>query len=144
MESIVSLLFNKKEINIQLSIHNDFKKPAEETDLSEIFPVLSAIRTCLKKINKWCKPQSVNRTIPLILHNSYVQYEAKGVVLIISPWNYPFLLAIGPLVSAIAAGNSVIIKPSEISTYTSMTFELSKLRTIIIDRFYMTQTRVIF
>lgn len=115
------IFINKKDI--QTAIYNDFNKPSEETDLTEIYPVLSEIKYVRKNLNSWMKRQKVKKTLTLFTHSARIKYEAKGVVLIISPWNYPFLLTIGPLISAIAAGNTIILKPSEISVNTGELIE---------------------
>ncbi|MBK7104390.1 MAG: aldehyde dehydrogenase family protein [Ignavibacteriae bacterium] len=108
---------------IKTALHNDFKKNFDETDLTEIYPVLSELKHAKRNLKKWMNPKSVRRTLTLLTHKVFIKYEAKGNVLIISPWNYPFLLTIGPLISAIAAGNSVIIKPSEFSENTGKLIE---------------------
>ncbi len=101
------------------AIYKDFKKAPTETKLSEVFPVTAEIRHTIRKLKHWTKPHRVMS--PLVFFNSTnkILYKSKGQVLIISPWNYPFLLAIGPLISAIAAGNCAIIKPSELAPNTS-------------------------
>lgn len=66
------------------------------------------------------RPHPVRRIITLLSTKSWIQYEPRGVVLIIAPWNYPFELNVAPLISAIAAGNCVIIKPSELAKHTSI------------------------
>lgn len=105
--------------DIQQAIYADFRKPALEVDLTEIFPVAGEIRFARKHLWTWM--QGKQRPTPLSLWgaSSRIHYEPKGVVLIISPWNYPFNLTFGPLVSAIAAGNCVMIKPSEHTPHTS-------------------------
>lgn len=109
--------------NIKTAIHSDFKKSFEETEMTEIFPVLSELRHSKRNLSKWMKPRNVKRTFTLLTHKAYIKYEAKGNTLIISPWNYPFLLSIGPLISSISAGNTAIIKPSEFSKRTSELIE---------------------
>jgi len=104
---------------IQQAIHNDFKKPAAEVDTTEIFPVLDEIKSALDNLGRWSKPKKVDAPLTMIGTRSVIVYEPKGLCLIISPWNYPFNLSVGPLVSALAAGNNVILKPSEITPYTS-------------------------
>ncbi|MEM7297655.1 MAG: aldehyde dehydrogenase family protein [Bacteroidota bacterium] len=111
------ILSHRKEI--QDAVFKDLQKPAQETDLTEIFVVSSEIREARRKLKSWMAPKLVATSMTYLGTSAKVHYEPKGACLIISPWNYPFQLAIGPLVSAIAAGNSVIIKPSEISEYTS-------------------------
>ena len=94
---------------------DDFRKPAAEVDLSEIFAVTSEAKHAMRHVKKWMKPKKVMPSMAMATTRSFVQYEAKGVVLIISPWNYGFNLCVGPLISAIAAGNCVCIKPSEMT-----------------------------
>lgn len=118
LNKIYKWIFNNRE-KIKEAIYADFNKPYSETDLTEIYPVLSEIKHAQRSISKWMKIKKVKRTFTLFTYSAYTKFEAKGIVLIISPWNYPFLLAIGPLISAIAAGNTVILKPSEISFNTT-------------------------
>lgn len=104
---------------IHEAVYKDFKKSSPEADLGEIFGVLASITHIVGHLRKWMKPKRVPTPLNMIGTRSWVQYEAKGVALIISPWNYPFQLAIDPLLYAIAAGNTAIIKPSEITPHTS-------------------------
>ncbi len=101
----------------------DFKKPPEELDLTEIWPVLTEIKHAVRHLRRWMAPQSVQRTLPTLFAKSWVQYEPKGIALIISPWNYSFSLATGPLIYAIAAGNCAILKPSEFTPNMSRLLE---------------------
>jgi aldehyde dehydrogenase (NAD+) len=112
---------HKKEI--QDSLFQDFKKPPLETDLSEIFPVISEIKHAIKNLRKWRKPMKISSTWTMLGTKGFVVKEPLGCTLIISPWNYPFNLAIGPLVSAIAAGCPAILKPSELTPHTSELIE---------------------
>lgn len=98
---------------IQQALYADFRKPAEETDLTEIWTSQVEIRHTLKHLRKWMRPRKVGRPLSMVGTRSWVQYEPKGVCLIIAPWNYPFYLAIDPLASALAAGNCCVVKPSE-------------------------------
>lgn len=104
---------------IQEAIYADFRKPKLEVESQEIFVILTEIRYAVRSLKRWMKPTPVRRTLPLILTRSWIEHVPRGVVLIFSPWNFPFLLSIGPLISAIAAGNCVMLKPSEISIHTS-------------------------
>ncbi|GAB3275728.1 aldehyde dehydrogenase family protein [Larkinella harenae] len=97
----------------------DFRKPDVETELTETFATNNELNTAIANLKQWMKPHSVAAPLTMLGTSSFIRYEPKGVSLIISPWNYPFYLAIKPLVSAIAAGNTAIIKPSEISPATS-------------------------
>ncbi|NNC46319.1 MAG: aldehyde dehydrogenase family protein, partial [Winogradskyella sp.] len=77
------------------------------------------IKYVKRHLRSWMKLQRVETPITLLGSSSYIKYEPKGVCLIISPWNFPFNLTFGPLISAIAAGNTAIIKPSEMTPHSS-------------------------
>ncbi|MDB5967789.1 MAG: aldehyde dehydrogenase family protein [Hydrocarboniphaga sp.] len=97
----------------------DFKKPAAEVDLTEILPIVAEANDALRHLRRWTKPQRVFPTMMMFGTQAWVQHEARGRCLIISPWNYPANLTLGPLVSALAAGNTVILKPSEMTPHTT-------------------------
>lgn len=97
----------------------DFHKSKQEVDLSEIFVVTSEIKHALHHLSQWMSNQKVGTPMAMMGSTSYIKYEPKGVCLIISPWNFPINLTFGPLISAVAAGNTVIIKPSELTPHTS-------------------------
>ena len=98
---------------IRDALHADFRKAPEEVDLTEVKAVSDEAHFAEKNLDDWMAPDRAS-TPPLLMGTtSEVRYEPKGVSLIISPWNYPFNLTLGPLIAAIAAGNSVVIKPSE-------------------------------
>lgn len=103
----------RTEINETLK--KDLGKPTIESELSEVYQIISDIKFVKKHLRSWMRKQHVTTPISLLGSSSYFIYEPKGVCLIISPWNFPFNLTFGPLISAIAAGNTVIIKPSEIT-----------------------------
>ncbi|MDO7885971.1 aldehyde dehydrogenase family protein [Hymenobacter cheonanensis] len=111
------LLANR--LAIQQALYQDFKKPPEETDLTEIWPSLTELRHTGRQLKKWLAPRAVGTPLALVGARGWVQPEPKGVVLIIAPWNYPFYLALDPLASAIAAGNAVVVKPAEQTPATS-------------------------
>ncbi|TXE08672.1 aldehyde dehydrogenase family protein [Gelidibacter salicanalis] len=115
---------------IREAMYADFKKPYLETDLTEIYPVLTEIRFAKSNLKSWMKKQKVDTPLSLLGASSYIVYEPKGVCLLISPWNFPINLTFGPLVSAIAAGNTIIIKPSE------MTPNASKVMAEIVSALY--------
>jgi len=104
---------------IQQAVYDDFRKPASEVDTTEIFPALDEIKSALDNLDRWTKPKMVDAPITMVGTQAWVMVEPKGVCLIIAPWNYPFNLAVGPMVSALAAGNNVILKPSEHTPHTS-------------------------
>ena len=99
--------------------YNDFKKPESEVDLAEIFPVVNEATHAIKQLKTWMKPVKVMPTKATFGTRSHVRYEPMGVNLIIAPWNYPLNLTLSPLVSAIAAGNTAILKPSEMTPHCS-------------------------
>jgi aldehyde dehydrogenase (NAD+) len=101
------------------ALYADYEKPPSEVDLSEIYPAVSEARHAIRHLRRWMRPRRVTTPLALLGSRSRIVHEAKGVVLIISPWNFPVNLTLGPLVSAIAAGNCVMIKPSELTPHTS-------------------------
>ena len=105
----------KYKPEIRAALHKDFRKHPSEVDLTEIYPVTGEIKHTLHHLRSWMRPQYVDTPMALLGSSSYVLNEPKGVVLIISPWNFPINLTFGPLVSAIAAGNCVVLKPSEMT-----------------------------
>lgn len=106
-------------VRLQEAIYADFKKPAGEVDGTEIFHVLAEIKLALGELEQWAASQKVDAPLTFLGTRSFVKAEPRGVCLIIAPWNYPFSLSVGPLVSALAAGNTVVIKPSEATPHTS-------------------------
>lgn len=113
---------NTKEDLFQ-ALYEDYRKPKAEADLTEVVPTISEINFMIKHLPKYMRPKNVESPISMVGAKSELRYEPKGTSLIISPWNYPFDLAIVPLIGAIAAGNTAIIKPSE---YTQKTSEYLK------------------
>ena len=101
------------------ALYADFKKPSSEVIIAELLGVKKEINHMIKHVKSWMKPQKVGTPLMLVGTQGYIQLEPKGMCLIIAPWNYPFNLAINPLVHAIAAGNAVMLKPSELSEHTS-------------------------
>jgi len=97
----------------------DFKKPSSEVVIGELLGVKREIAHIISHLKSWMQPRKVGTPLLLLGTKGYIMSEAKGLCLIIAPWNYPFNLAINPLVHAIAAGNAVILKPSELSPNTS-------------------------
>ncbi|HZB15124.1 MAG TPA: aldehyde dehydrogenase family protein [Chryseolinea sp.] len=101
------------------AMHADFKKHPVEVDGIEIFHVLSEIKNAISNLEVWASAKKVDAPITMLGTKSFIQHEPRGVCLILSPWNYPFSLCVGPLVSALAAGNAVILKPSEFTPHVS-------------------------
>ena len=99
--------------------HSDFGKPPGEVDLAEILPVCVEANDAIRNLKKWMKPRRVRPTLLTLGTRSHVQVQPKGRCLIIGPFNYPVNLTLGPLVSAVAAGNTAIVKPSELTPHLS-------------------------
>lgn len=118
LRHLLDLVTRKKQA-IRDAVHADFKKPAAEVDLSEVFVVTSEIKHAIRHLKSWMKPRRVSRTLAMLPTRSWVRFVPRGRVLIISPWNFPVNLTFGPLVSAISAGNVAVVKPSEYSAHTS-------------------------
>lgn len=117
LKALKSAIKNNEQ-NIFRALKKDLNKSEFETYSTEIGIVYDEINLAIKKINKWLRPKRVKTPITNFLSSSYIYKEPYGVVLIISPWNYPFQLLMAPLVGAIEAGNCAILKPSEIATET--------------------------
>ena len=120
-QTLVKLLISvqKHEEEIIKALYDDFKKPAFEAVVSETAYIVSELNHTIKNINKWAKP---NMVLPSLLNfpsTDYIYKEPYGKVLIIAPWNYPYQLALCPLIAAVAAGNQVVVKPSELTPNTS-------------------------
>ncbi len=103
----------------QAALAADFRKAPEEVDLTELYPVISELKDALRHLSHWMKPRRVPTPIGLFGSVGTIVHEPRGVVLIIAPWNYPIYLTLGPLVSALAAGNCAVIKPSEFTPHTN-------------------------
>ncbi|MBY0121440.1 aldehyde dehydrogenase [Bacillus sp. S/N-304-OC-R1] len=107
------------ERDLMIALKADLNKSEFDAYTTEIGVMLEETKNALKHLRKWAKPEKVKTPITHIGSTSYIYSEPYGVALIISPWNYPFQLAIAPLIGAIAAGNCAIIKPSELTPVTS-------------------------
>jgi len=95
----------------------DLRKPPLEVDLTELLPVVDEARHAIAHLARWMRPRRVAATLTTLGTTARVLYQPRGRCLIIGPWNYPVNTLLGPLVSAIAAGNTVILKPSEFTPH---------------------------
>ena len=109
----------KYEHELHEALYLDLKKSKEEVWVTEIGFFLTELKATLNNIDKWMKPERVKTNLLNLPSSSYIYYEPLGVVLIIAPWNYPFQLLFTPLIGAIAAGNCVVLKPSEFTPATA-------------------------
>lgn len=117
--------------DIKKALFDDFRKHGAEVDMTDIYPVISEIKHAKGHLGAWMRDQSVHTPLALLGSSSYIKYEPKGVVLIISPWNFPFNLTFGPMISAIAAGNCIVLKPSEMTP--NITSLMKKIITEVFD-----------
>jgi len=101
------------------AVQQDLGKPPIEIESNEIFTTVSAINHIIKNVDRWTKPKKIDTPVEFLGTSLDIWYEPKGVCLIISPWNFPLQLCLRPLAYCIAAGNTAILKPSEVSTKTS-------------------------
>ena len=118
LETLKKLLKEHEE-DFNRAVYEDFKKPVLEMYATELGILHNEISYVLKKLKKWTKPQKVSGSLVNFPSKNYTVAEPYGAVLIIGPWNYPVQLTLLPVVGAIAAGNTVVIKPSEITSKTS-------------------------
>ncbi len=118
LNTLKTLLKENEEIFID-AVYQDFKKPPFETFGTEIGLIINEINFALKNLEKWIRPESVPSSLVNFPSKNYILKEPYGNVLIIAPWNYPIQLCLLPLVGALAAGNTAVIKPSELTTQTS-------------------------
>lgn len=109
----------KNEQQIFDALYTDLKKSPEECWITENGFFLSELKNAIGKLSKWMKPARVSTNLANLPARSFIQPEPLGVVLIISPWNYPFQLLLTPLIGAIAAGNCVVLKSSEFAPATA-------------------------
>ncbi len=118
LNSLLSAI-NSNEVKIYNALKKDLNKHEFESFLSEVLLVKREIKLFTRKLKKWSKRKKVKGSIFNFPSRNYLVPEPYGNVLIITPWNYPFQLSLTPLIGAVAAGNSVIIKPSELAPNTS-------------------------
>lgn len=118
LQKLIKAIENHEQ-EIYEALYADLKKSKEECWVTEVGILLSEIRYALKHLDQWMKREKVRTNLLNFPSSSFVYKEPLGVVLIISPWNYPFQLLLKPMVGAIAAGNCVVLKSSEYAPATS-------------------------
>lgn len=110
----------KHEEDLYAALYTDLKKSKEESWVTELGMVISELKVIKDHLKDWIQPQKTSTNLLNLPSSSYVLREPLGVVLIIGPWNYPFQLLFNPLLGAIAAGNCVVVKPSEFAPATNI------------------------
>jgi aldehyde dehydrogenase (NAD+) len=108
-------LMVEREDDIVAALVADLGRPPVDAWIGDVMPQLGEIRYAQKHLKRWMRPQRKRLALKHRPARGWVQYEPLGVVLIIGPWNYPVDLIVAPLVSALAAGNCVVVKPSELA-----------------------------
>lgn len=109
----------RREKDILKALHDDFRKSEYEGVMTETSIVISEVKTMIKNVSSWAKPKRVMPSLLNFPSSAKIHPEPYGTTLIIAPWNYPYQLAFSPLAGAIAAGNTVVLKPSELTPNTS-------------------------
>jgi aldehyde dehydrogenase (NAD+) len=115
----LKLILQENEDKLYTAIYTDFKKSQFETYLTELSLIYNEINDAISNLKKWSKQKRVSTNLANFPAKSYIIPEPLGIILVISAWNYPYQLSLIPAISAIAAGNTVVIKPSEIPNNTS-------------------------
>jgi len=125
-QTLVKLLsiILKHEADIIKALHDDFRKSAFESVLTETGLVISDLKFTIKNIKSWAKPKRVFPSLLNFPSSDFIYSEPYGKVLVMAPWNYPFQLAMSPLIAAVAAGNQVVLKPSELASNTASILEI--------------------
>lgn len=109
----------RNERAIVAALQTDLGRPEAETILTDYLPVLQEIAHSRRSLRRWMRPRGVWPTLITFGASARIEPQPRGTCLIIAPWNFPFQLALGPLVSCLAAGNAAILKPSEMTPATS-------------------------
>ena len=112
----LQLMLEEHHETIEAALHQDLGKNGFEAWVSEVGQVLNEIKWLRKHTAAWAKPQRVRTPMALWPATSRIEHEPRGTVVVISPWNYPIMLSLSPLAGAVATGNTVVLKPSEVST----------------------------
>lgn len=118
------------------ALYNDFKKPGFESVVTETAYIISDLKATISNIHRLAKPKRVRPALLNFPSSDYIYSEPYGHVLIIAPWNYPFQLALCPLIAAVSAGNRVTLKPSELTPHTSAI--LARIISESFDRYHVT------
>jgi aldehyde dehydrogenase (NAD+) len=118
LEGLIRMV-TESAADIEAAVHSDLGKNEVEAYLTEVSSVASEARLALKNLRRWTRDRRVRTPLSLGTSRAWIQREPLGTVLIIGPWNYPFHLLMVPLVGALAAGNAVVIKPSELAPASS-------------------------
>lgn len=106
-------VFDAHRERLAAALAKDLGRHPMESELIELHPTGAEIRHARRRVKRWSRSRPVGTPLSLLGTRAWIQPEPKGVVLVLAPWNYPIFLLLGPLVAALAAGNAVMLKPSE-------------------------------
>lgn len=134
----VAKMIEENEAEIIQALAEDLSKPQFESFVSEISMTKSSCKLALKELKSWMKPEKAKTSMTTYPSSAEIVSEPLGVVLVISTWNYPFLLSLDPVIGAIAAGNAVVLKPSELAPASS-----SLLKTLLEEYVDKSSVRVV-
>ena len=116
----IKALLDENAPALAQAVNADFGvRSAQLTEIADLFVLRTLLASTLKNLPKWMKPQKVRTPLYLLPSRAYLQRQPLGVVGVVSPWNYPLQLSLGPVITALAAGNRVMLKPSELTPQTS-------------------------
>ncbi|KAL0715840.1 hypothetical protein Bca4012_065162 [Brassica carinata] len=113
------VICDNHEPEIVSALHDDLGKPELESSVYEVALLRNSIKLALKQLKNWMAPDKAKTSLTTFPASAEIVSEPLGVVLVISAWNYPFLLSIDPVIGAISAGNAVVLKPSELAPSSS-------------------------
>jgi len=122
LHKLLDLLDNNRDLLCD-AVYKDLHKNPKETFVAEVNFVRNELITLLNNLDKWAAPEKAKNNLVTMMDDLYIQYQPLGVVLVIGAWNYPVQLTLGPMIGAIAAGNCVVLKPSEVAENTAITLE---------------------
>jgi aldehyde dehydrogenase (NAD+) len=117
----ISRLVTERESDIAAALASDLGRNAHDSWFGDIASTKAEAKYASKHLKKWMRPKRVGVPLALMPGKASYRYEPLGVVLVIGPWNYPFYLCLGPMIGALAAGNCVVVKPSEHASASSAT-----------------------
>ncbi|MED6174341.1 hypothetical protein PIB30_068162 [Stylosanthes scabra] len=115
----IAMMIQEREKDIIEAVYKDLSKPPLEAYIAEVSRTKTACSEAIKALHQWMKPEKVKTGITTYPSSAEIVSEPLGVVLIISTWNFPFMTSLEPVVGAIAAGNAVVLKPSEVAPASS-------------------------
>nr|VDC73906.1 unnamed protein product [Brassica rapa] len=115
----IAKMIDEQEKSITEALYQDLSKPELEAFLAELSNTKSSCMLAIKELKNWMAPETVKTSVTTFPSSAQIVSEPLGVVLVISAWNFPFLLSVEPVIGAISAGNAVVLKPSEIAPATS-------------------------